>query len=89
MSVWLLTLHLLNFMAPACGVAVFLGLLEIFLQRKRPVALNLIRSVAIYFFSALAVLLLGLALLGRDAKMLTYASLVLTTGTLAAWRHSR
>ena len=89
MSVWLLTLHLLNFMAPALGVSVFLGMLEVFLQRKRPLALNLVRSVAIYFFSATAVLLLGLALLGRDAKMLTYASLVLTTGTLAAWRHSR
>lgn len=89
MSVWLLALHLLNFMAPAGAVALFLGLTEAVVQRKRPLALNLLRSVAIYFCVALAVLMLGLALLGRDGKMLTYGALVVATGTLAAWRQGR
>jgi hypothetical protein len=32
-------------------------------------------------------LLLGLALLGRDGKTVTYAALVSVNAALAAWRH--
>lgn len=89
MSVWDSSLHLLNFCAPALGVALFLGFLDVVLIRKRPLSLFWIQSTALYFFAALAVLLLGLALQGRDGKMLSYAALVLTTGLLAAWRHRK
>ena len=39
-----------------------------------------------YFMAGVAVLMLGLAVLERDGKMLTYAALGLTLGSLAAWR---
>jgi hypothetical protein len=87
MSLWLMALHLLNFMLPAIGLALLLGLSETIFNKKRPLALSAIGSVAIYFFMALAVLLLGLALLGRDGKVLTYTALTLLLALLAAWRH--
>ena len=87
MSLWLMALHLLNFVAPALGLALLLGLADAFLKKKRPLALAAIGFSAIYFFAALAVLLLGLALLGRDGKVLTHTALVVVLGTLAAWRH--
>ena len=87
MSLWLMALHLLNFLAPAAVLALLLASVEAFFNRKRPVALSLYGLSAIYFFAAVAVLLLGLALLGRDGKVLTYAGLVVTLGSLAAWRH--
>lgn len=82
-----MALHLLNFLAPAAVLALLLAAVEAIFKRKRPAALNLFGLSAIYFFAAVAVLLLGLALLGRDGKMLTYAALVVTLGSLAAWRH--
>lgn len=39
-----------------------------------------------YFMAGVAVLMLGLAVLERDGKMLTYAAMVITLGSLAAWR---
>lgn len=87
MSLWLMALHLLNFLAPAAVLAMLLAAVEAFFKRKRPVAFTLFWVSAIYFFAAVAVLLLGLALLGRDGKLLTYAGLVVTLGSLAAWRH--
>lgn len=87
MSFWLMALHLLNFMLPAIGLALLLGLWETIFKKKRPLALSAIGSVATYFFLALAVLLLGLALLGRDGRMLTYAAMTLLLAFLAAWRH--
>lgn len=86
MSLWLMALHLLNFTAPALGLALLLGIADAFFKKKRPLALGVIGSSAIYFFAALAVLLLGLAVLGRDGKVLTHTALVLVLGTLAAWR---
>ena len=86
MSVWLALLHLSNFVAPAWCVALLLACAESFFKRKRPLALYLIQAFAIYFTAGIAVLMLGLALLARDGKMLTYALLVVTLGSLAAWR---
>lgn len=39
-----------------------------------------------YFAAGVGVLLMGLALLGRDGRVLSYAALVLVVATLAAWR---
>lgn len=44
------------------------------------------RAWGSYAGVGVAVTLLGLALLGRDGKMLTYAALALATGGLLAWR---
>jgi len=86
MSVWLAALHLFNFVAPAFGVAFLLALAEPIVKRKKPSALVLFQAFAMYFMAGTAVLMLGLALLARDGKMLTYALLVVTLGSLAAWR---
>lgn len=87
MSLWLMALHLFNFVAPAIGLALMAGVVEMFSKKKRPMAHALIASAAMYFWVAFATLLLGLAVLGRDGKMLTYAAMVMALGTLAAWRH--
>lgn len=87
MSLWPTALHLLNFMAPAFGLALVLGFADVAFKKKRLLTLATLASAAIYFFSAVAVLWLGLAVWGRDGKVLTYAALVLVLGTLAAWRH--
>lgn len=86
MSVWLAALHLINFVAPAFGVALLLALAEPIVKRKKPSALVLFQAFAMYFMAGAAVLMLGLALLARDGKMLTYTLLVVTLGSLAAWR---
>jgi len=86
MSVWLAATHLLNFVAPAWGVAVMLALAEAVFKRKRPSALSLFQAFAMYFMAGVAVLMLGLAVLERDGKMLTYAAMAIMLGSLAAWR---
>jgi hypothetical protein len=87
MSVGLAAVHLMNFLAPSLGLALGLAVLEGFLIKNRRSPQSLIRSFALYFFTGAGVLMLGLALLGRDGKMGTYLALVLATGSLAAWRH--
>jgi len=86
MSFWLAVTHLLNFVAPAWAVAVMLALAEPIFKRKRLSALSLFQAFAMYFMAGVAVLMLGLAVLERDGKMLTYAAMVITLGSLAAWR---
>jgi hypothetical protein len=87
MSIWPMALHLLNFLAPAFGLALTLGLLSLFWRKKRPLTQYLYKSTAIYFVVSVAVLLLGLVWLGRDGKTVTYAALVSVNAALAAWRH--
>jgi hypothetical protein len=87
MSIWPMALHLLNFLAPAFGLALMLGVLGQFFDKKRPSPQYLYTSVAMYFVASVAVLLMGLALLGRDGKTVTYAALVSINAALAAWRH--
>ena len=82
-----MALHLFNFLAPAFGLALLLGVADAFFDKKKHLALGAIGFIAIYFFAALAVLLLGLAVWGHDGKVLTHTALVLVLGTLAAWRH--
>ena len=81
MTAYLLTDHLLNFIAPAAFVALVLVLLARvfsgFFRSKRPLAPGLWAEVAIIFIVNLLVLIAGLVVFGHDAKMLTYAALVL------------
>ncbi len=81
MTAYLLTDHLLNFMAPALFVALGLVLLARLLGRfiglKRPAARSFWVHIAIIFIVNLVVLATGLVFFGNDGKMLTYAALVL------------
>lgn len=79
MTAYLLTNHLLNFMAPAALIAVLLAGLSrfLFFRSKRPLAQVWWAQAAIIFVVGLAILTAGLLFFGRDGKMLTYAALVL------------
>ncbi|MHA7599594.1 hypothetical protein ACX12L_06595 [Alicycliphilus sp. T452] len=83
--------HLLNFAAPAFAVAVLLVLCGHVFMRKMAKAHGWIAPIAINFIVGCAALVVGMALLGRDGRMLTYAALVLACATsqwllLRAWR---
>ena len=72
--------HTLNFMAPAAAVALLLVLCgRLFGAQGSGMALW--RQFATVFVVGLVVLVGGLALLGRDGKMLTYAALVVATAS--------
>ena len=73
--------HLLNFAAPAFGLAVLLALASWVLNKKRPIVLSLIAQLAINFVVGLLVLAVGLWYLGRDGMMATYALLVVGMAT--------
>ena len=81
MTAYLLTNHLLNFIAPAAWVAlllvVSLRLFFGFFQSKRPFVHSWWAQIAIIFVVNLFALTAGLLLFGHDGKMLTYAALVL------------
>ena len=83
--------HAINFVAPAVWLALLLPLLSSFVMKKRAVALTLRAQVAINFAFGLLALVLGLAIFGRDGKMLTYLAVVLVSATsqwvlLKGWR---
>lgn len=89
----LLTLlnHVINFAAPAAWLALLLPWLARFMVRKGGARLFLRKQAAFIFIAGLLVLLLGLALLGQDGKMMTYLALVITVATsqwlmLKGWR---
>ena len=88
MTAYLLTNHLLNFMAPAAFVAVLLVLLPRFFsgffKSKRPLAQAIRMQLAIVFVANMAVLVAGLLIFGHDGKMLTYAALVVVAA-LCQW----
>jgi len=72
--------HLLNFVAPAAFVALLLVLGGRLLGAQGS-SLAGWRQWAVVFVVGLVVLAAGLALWGRDGKMLTYAALVVVTAT--------
>ena len=88
MTAYLLTNHLLNFMAPAAFIALmvvltprlFSGLFNI----KRPLPHTWWVQIAIIFIVNLALSVLGLVLFGQDGKMATYAAVVLGAA-LSQW----
>lgn len=83
--------HLLNFLAPAAGLALLLVATTQVFMRKRPQTFSWRAQTAILFVVGAAVLVAGLVLLGRDGKMLTYGALVLACASsqwalLRGWR---
>lgn len=77
--------HLLGLLAPALGLAVLLWLALLWRRERRSSDGMPGRQLGWLLLVGVAVLLAGLAYFGRDAKMATYAALVLAQGTLA-WR---
>ena len=81
MTVYLLTNHLLNFIAPAASVALLLVLLSRLsfglFKSKQPRALAWWAQAAIIFIVGVLISTTGLLVFGRDGKMMTYAALVL------------
>jgi len=73
--------HLLNFAAPAAVLALLLVPMARLLMPKSAPTLSWWAQAAIVFAVGCGVLAAGLWWLGRDGKVLTYAALVLATGT--------
>ena len=90
MTAYLLSNHLLNFLAPAALMAVLLGvfsrLFSGFFGSKKPFSHSWRAQLAINFVVGAGVLAAGLVLLGRDGKMLTYLALVLAMATIQWWQ---
>jgi hypothetical protein len=76
--------HLLNFVAPAVGVALLSASLAKLTWRRDLAAVPWRRLVLWAAAAGVAVLIAGLALFGRDGKMLTYVALV-AASALALW----
>jgi hypothetical protein len=80
--------HLLNFAAPALGLALLVTLGAHLFMKKRPQALALPTQLAINIIASLAVLALGLWLTGRDGKIASYAAMAITCAT-SQWLMAR
>ena len=76
-----LTLHLLNFIAPACAVAAWLALVTPLVSRMSRGWLVWRRQFLLGSVVGVAVLLIGLFWFGNDGKILTYAAMVLACAT--------
>lgn len=82
-------IHLLNFFAPALGLAALAaGLVKLVWWRHlRAVSWwRLTRAAAL---ASAAVLVLGLIAFGRDGKMATYAGMVLASSLALSWSARR
>ena len=92
MTAYLLTDHLLNFVAPAAVLALFLVLLSRIFSRylvsKPVVAVSIYKQAAIIFIVNVLVLTAGVVLFGNDGKMATYAAMVLASSVCqwVLWR---
>ena len=90
MTAYLLADHLLNLVAPAALMALLLvgfsRLFSGFLRSKKGFAPTWWVQVAINFVVGVGVLAIGLVLLGRDGKMLTYVVLVLAIACSQWWQ---
>jgi uncharacterized membrane protein YwaF len=78
--------HLLNFFAPAAGLAVIAASITKLLWRRELAAVAWRRLALPAGLSGAAVLVAGLALLGRDGRMATYAAMVLACAFSLWWR---
>ncbi len=86
-----LLIHLLNFMAPALGVAVLLPLLARIFVKKVSSAPVLYAQAAINLIVCVSLLGLGLWFFGHDGKLATYLGMTLACATsqwlmLRGWR---
>ena len=80
--------HLLNFAAPAAGLAFVVALVGQLWRPATPWLAGLVRRWAVNALVGALVLLAGLWGLGRDGKMLTYGALVLAVAS-AHWVQAR
>ena len=85
MGVLALINHAINFLAPAIWLALLMPLASRLLMRKWRVARTLSSQVAIHFVVGSLVLGVGLAVFGRDGKMLTYLALVVLGASSQWW----
>ena len=76
--------HLLNFVAPALGVAVFASALAKLSWRRDLAAVPWLRLAGWAAGAGVLALVAGLVLFGRDGKMATYGALV-AASALALW----
>ena len=92
MTAYLLIDHLLNFVAPAAGVALLLvcfsRIFSRFVAPKTHVAPSLYAQTAIIFITNLLVLAAGLVLFSNDGKMATYSAMVVCSSVCqwVVWR---
>jgi hypothetical protein len=77
--------HLLNFFAPAAGVAVVTTVLAKLLWRRQLAGAGMARLVAWSAGAGAAALLTGLVVFGRDGRMGTYGLLVAATAVALWW----
>jgi len=77
--------HVLNLLAPALWLAAGFTLMSRLFMKKQAVAHSPLAQAAILSVACCGVLLLGLALLGRDGKMTTYGALVLVCASVQWW----
>lgn len=83
--------HILNLFAPALGVALGLATAARWTVRRPPGTLPWWKQVLVIAAVGALVMLLGLMLTGRDARISTYAALVLVCAStqwalLRGWR---
>jgi hypothetical protein len=74
--------HLLNFVAPAAFLALVLAFAGRFLGGNRASVPRWWVQWALTFAAGVGVLVVGLAVFGRDGAMVTYAALVVVCGTV-------
>jgi hypothetical protein len=73
--------HLLNFLAPAAFLAAAMVLVGLFWRKKPALPSKKWAQFTVIFAVNTALLIAGLLVFGRDAKMVTYAALVLASAT--------
>jgi hypothetical protein len=76
--------HVLNFFAPALGLAVLAASAAKLLWRRDLAGVSWLRLALWAALAGMAVLIGGLVVFGRDGKMATYAALVVATAA-ALW----
>ncbi len=81
--------HLLNFAAPALGLALLLWGAPRLWPKSRAGRWAARKELLALCGLGVAVLLAGLIVFGRDAKMFSYAALVLAQGSLVWWVRGR
>jgi hypothetical protein len=74
--------HLLNFVAPAAFVALWMVVVLRFIWKKRQFSDAFIKQFAIIFVVNLVVLVIGLWYFERDGKMATYLAMVLASAAV-------
>ena len=76
-----LTVHTINFIAPALGVAAWITLIHPLIWRKGRRWQGWRRQFVLNSLAGILMLLLGLLVFGQDGKMLAYAAMVMACAT--------